>query len=193
MFLPPWLSRNERVHLQTVRHKENYSGRTQRPLGRETTLSVNSHLKRASPLMHQMVLLRSLLLEMKRRKYSPWTCKTFIESSLVFTLQCIWGWPKIPKSTSTFQELKNRLAPWVLAWRTDPLRRYSPVQTPSGCLVWPMESVDRFNFLLFFPRIIELFWRTTFTVRRSSELKNKGTYFEVMYTNMLWSRRRDDV
>lgn len=130
MFLPAWPSQNERLHLQTTRHKGNYSGRTRTVTGRETIPLRNSHLRRIPPLMHSMASVLSLLLEMKRRKYSSWTCKTL--SSLVVTLQCIWGWSKIPNATSTSQELKDRLAPWVPAWWTDTLRRYSSAQTPQG-------------------------------------------------------------
>lgn len=104
MFLPTQLAHNERLHLQLSDTKETAVEEPEAYWQWNYSIG-NSHLKTASPLMHQMLLL-SLFLRMKRRKYCLWTCKTLMESSLVFTLQRIWSWPQIPNSpTSTSQEL----------------------------------------------------------------------------------------
>lgn len=154
MFLPPWPSQNERLHLQTTRHKGNYSGRTRRVTGRETIPLRNSHLRRVLPLMHSMASVLSLLLEMKRRKYSSWTCKTL--KSPVSSSPC-----NVSEAGLKFL----MLLPPPKSWKTGSLHEFQlGEQIPSGdtaqhrLLGVPVLTHGiRFNFLLFFPRIIECF------------------------------------
>lgn len=150
MFLPPWPSQNERLHLQTTRHKGNYSGRTRRVTGRET---IPLGTRTWGEYLHSC---------------TRW-CRCF---------PCCWKWrgenilheqarhSKSPVSLSPCNVSEAGLKSLMLLPKTGSLQEFQlGEQIPSGdtaqhrLLRVPVltHGIIRFNFLLFFSRIIECF------------------------------------
>lgn len=151
MFLPPWPSQNERLNLQTTRHKGNYSGRTRRVTGRETIPvgfaleeSTSTHAQygvggwkwRGENIFHEHA-----------RHSRVQSCRHLANVSVAGLKSLMLFLP--PKSWKTGSLLEFQLGEQMPSGDTAQHRLPRvPVLT---------HGIDRFNFLLFFPRIIECF------------------------------------